>query len=267
MHRKPPYNPPRCLSQAVSASLAACFILGLACKSPLLPSRIQSEPSVRRYATNPLAIQREAPKLRSYSTTDQVLQSADATSLATASPVPTSPVPTSPVPGNPVPAFDNTAIASPAVSSASTFSESASAASIPPSNLAHASQSSTPNIRLVISGVRPARGSVKVAIYTAENEFPNPQNASRRFELAATEATIETSLPFSGRFAVGVYQDINADGDLNRNRFGIPTEPFAFSNNAKGTRGPPSFDQAAVDQSVVVSAGDGAPLTVSIHLP
>ncbi len=120
-----------------------------------------------------------------------------------------------------------------------------------------------PVIRLVITGVRPELGSVKVAVYTAANELPNPASTAQTLELAATQATLEATLTITGRFAIAVYQDINADGELNRNRFGIPLEPFAFSNGALGERGPPTFDQAAV----VASVGDNTTLTVSIKLP
>ncbi len=122
-------------------------------------------------------------------------------------------------------------------------------------------------VKLVIHGVRPGRGAVKVAIYTTAGTFPNPESASQTFELAATNSTIETSLPSLRRFAVGIYQDIDSDGNLNRNRYGIPTEPFGFSNNALGQRGPPSFDQAAVEQPAQTAARDEAPFVVSIKLP
>jgi uncharacterized protein (DUF2141 family) len=119
----------------------------------------------------------------------------------------------------------------------------------------------TPAIRLVIAGVRPERGAIKVAVYNSESSFPNPERATQKFELVAAQTQIETTLRASGRFAVGVFQDINGDGELNRNRLGIPTEPFAFSNNVLGKRGPPSFDQAAIH-----AAGD-SPSTVTINLP
>ena len=121
--------------------------------------------------------------------------------------------------------------------------------------------------RLVISGVRPSRGNVKVAIYTVASSFPNPAGASQTFELASTNPTLETSLPSIRQFAVAVYQDINSDGELNRNRFGIPTEPFAFSNNAMGKRGPPSFEQAVVVQPTEAELGVNEPLVVSVQLP
>ena len=34
------------------------------------------------------------------------------------------------------------------------------------------------------------------------------------------------------------------DGQMNRNPFGMPTEPYAFSNNAVGNMGPADWDRA-----------------------
>ena len=126
---------------------------------------------------------------------------------------------------------------------------------------------SPPTTRLVIAGVRPSRGKLKVAIYTYAGSFPNPASASQTLELSPTNPTVETLLPSMKQFAVAVYQDINSDGELNRNRFGIPTEPFAFSNNAMGKRGPPAFEQAVVVQPTEAGEGGNKPFVVSIQLP
>ena len=40
------------------------------------------------------------------------------------------------------------------------------------------------------------------------------------------------------------YVDLNGDGKMNTNPFGMPTEPFAFSNNAVGNMGPAGWDRA-----------------------
>jgi uncharacterized protein (DUF2141 family) len=125
---------------------------------------------------------------------------------------------------------------------------------------------SQPVVRLVISGVRPGQGSVKVAIFTDANSFPQPTAARQAFDLPATNPTLETTLPPMAQFAIAVYQDINSDGELNRNRLGVPVEPFAFSNNAMGNRGPPSFAQAAVIQPAPNDVGPLA-FIVPIQLP
>ena len=40
------------------------------------------------------------------------------------------------------------------------------------------------------------------------------------------------------------YHDVNGDGTMNTNPFGMPTEPYAFSNNAVGNMGPARWDRA-----------------------
>jgi uncharacterized protein (DUF2141 family) len=44
--------------------------------------------------------------------------------------------------------------------------------------------------------------------------------------------------------AIAVYQDLDSNDVLTKNGLGIPTEPYGFSNNARGTFGPPRFDKA-----------------------
>ena len=47
-----------------------------------------------------------------------------------------------------------------------------------------------------------------------------------------------------GDYALRAFHDVNGDGQMNANPFGMPTEPFAFSNNAVGNMGPASWDRA-----------------------
>ena len=48
-----------------------------------------------------------------------------------------------------------------------------------------------------------------------------------------------------GRYAIKLYHDANANGKLDSNLLGRPTEGYGFSNNA-GRFGPPPFEKAAV---------------------
>lgn len=50
-----------------------------------------------------------------------------------------------------------------------------------------------------------------------------------------------------GVYAFAVYQDLNENGKLDRKKFGIPAEPFAFSNDALGKFGPPKFSEASFE--------------------
>ena len=46
-----------------------------------------------------------------------------------------------------------------------------------------------------------------------------------------------------GKYAFKYFHDENNDEKINTNFMGIPKEGYGFSNNAKGTIGPPSFDK------------------------
>ena len=64
-----------------------------------------------------------------------------------------------------------------------------------------------------------------------------------------------------GRFAVAVFHDENENDELDVNFIGIPKEGYAFSRDARGFAGPPSFDAAAVE----IAEGDG-PLSTTATL-
>lgn len=49
----------------------------------------------------------------------------------------------------------------------------------------------------------------------------------------------------AGKYAVSIVYDEDSDGKLNTGFLGIPSELVGFSNNAKGTFGPPSFHKAS----------------------
>ena len=47
-----------------------------------------------------------------------------------------------------------------------------------------------------------------------------------------------------GNYVVSAFHDANTNGDIDTGLFGIPTEDYGFSNNARGTFGPPDYDDA-----------------------
>ena len=62
-----------------------------------------------------------------------------------------------------------------------------------------------------------------------------------------------------GGYGVTVIHDRNANGKLDSNIVGIPTEPYGASRDARGRMGPPAFEDAAVDVQ-----GDTA-LAIQVH--
>jgi uncharacterized protein (DUF2141 family) len=54
--------------------------------------------------------------------------------------------------------------------------------------------------------------------------------------------TLPVDLP-KGEWAVAITQDLNNNDKIDKNFLGIPTEPYAFSNNVRPTIAAPGFDE------------------------
>lgn len=120
-------------------------------------------------------------------------------------------------------------------------------------------------VPIIIQGVRVGRGPVRVALFTAQDGFPDPQRAIA-FQSLKDEGgrlAIDFTLPRAVPVAVAAYQDLDNNGTLTRGRAGIPVEPFAFSNNASSRRGPPLFSEAAV-QPPVAAGSRMAPIVLNL---
>lgn len=56
------------------------------------------------------------------------------------------------------------------------------------------------------------------------------------------KVTIELKDLPKGKYTIKAFHDLNSDEKLNTGTFGIPKEPYGFSNNARGWMGPPSVE-------------------------
>jgi len=95
-------------------------------------------------------------------------------------------------------------------------------------------------------------GMVMVALFDSAAAFDgrgggdaNPNRAVASTAISASGQVVATfdNLP-AGDYAVKAFHDVNGDGEMNTNPFGMPTEPYAFSNNAVGNMGPARWDSA-----------------------
>jgi uncharacterized protein (DUF2141 family) len=100
------------------------------------------------------------------------------------------------------------------------------------------------SITVVVENVAVAEGKLMLQIMQGESEF-----AGTRDPIAAVMARAQAgemrfslgALP-AGDYAVRVMHDRNGNEELDTNFVGMPTEPWAFSNNATGRFGPPTWE-------------------------
>jgi uncharacterized protein (DUF2141 family) len=109
-----------------------------------------------------------------------------------------------------------------------------------------AAQTST--LTVIVENITVAKGRVHVGIYKDAATFPKKKYAFAGKEVrvsavGSVEVMIADLAP--GRYAVAVFHDTNDNGKLDTNVFGVPIEPYGFSNKAIAKWGNPKFESAA----------------------
>ena len=103
------------------------------------------------------------------------------------------------------------------------------------------------DLTIEVSGITPDRGMVYVAVYDQPYAFPSGrQRVSQSIEPHERHLTVRFNNLPPGQYAAAAFQDFNGNGKLDKNFLGIPKEPYGFSQEARGSMGPPPFAAAAV---------------------
>jgi len=103
-------------------------------------------------------------------------------------------------------------------------------------------------LNVTLEGGKPGEGEFVVGLFDAEDAWL--KDVVREIRVPVSEdGTAEISfeaLP-AGTYAISTYQDRNLNGKIDTNFVGIPKEPYAFSNEARGMFGPAKFKDAAFE--------------------
>lgn len=107
-----------------------------------------------------------------------------------------------------------------------------------------AAQAGDLNIEVSVPSDR--QGAVLVAVFDKADGFPRgtPLRTATAQPVQGKAMLQFTGLP-PGEYAVTAFLDENSNTKLDANLFGLPTELYGFSRNARKLAGPPSFADAA----------------------
>jgi uncharacterized protein (DUF2141 family)/uncharacterized membrane protein len=111
-------------------------------------------------------------------------------------------------------------------------------------------------VTVELSGFRNATGLTRVALVDAR-QFLKSDGHGQSAPIQNGRAIVVFQQVPPGRYAIQAYHDENGNRKLDTGLFGVPKEPYGFSNDARNLLGRPKFDDAAF-----MLTGDG--LTVSI---
>jgi uncharacterized protein (DUF2141 family) len=102
-----------------------------------------------------------------------------------------------------------------------------------------------PSYQLIVKvqGVESQEGQVFVALFDSEQNFLGKSLLGSSKPIDGNTLTFTFSEVKEGTYAISIFHDVNSNKKLDSNFMGIPSEPYGFSNNAKGMFGPPKFEE------------------------
>ena len=98
-------------------------------------------------------------------------------------------------------------------------------------------------LTLIINNLRSTTAPVTIGVYGTDNKFPDPKDQLKEYKFTPNGKQLVAEirdLNF-GTYALAIYQDVNSNGKIDKTIIGIPTEPYAFSNNYRPKVKAPSF--------------------------
>ena len=95
-----------------------------------------------------------------------------------------------------------------------------------------------------IENIKKPEGIIWVGIYNSNNYMIKEQAIVEGYDVTST-GYIRTEIPTLeyGTYAIALFHDVNGNGELDRNKIGIPNEPFAFSKKPKNKFRLPRFEE------------------------
>jgi uncharacterized protein (DUF2141 family) len=110
--------------------------------------------------------------------------------------------------------------------------------------------------RVTVTNGPPGPATLYIALFDSADAFSAGRaTLSQKVEMVEGVAQWVFGGVAPGRYAVKSFADQNGNARLDANLFGMPTERYGFSNNARGRMGPPGFDAAAVELDADRSIG------------
>jgi uncharacterized protein (DUF2141 family) len=103
-------------------------------------------------------------------------------------------------------------------------------------------------IAVEINGLRNAKGAIRCSLFESAAGFPQQPDRAVMRTVAPAIVSGRAFCAFDnvkpGIYAVGYLHDENNNGKMDTNFLGMPSEGYGASNNARGSMGPPKFDNA-----------------------
>ena len=113
--------------------------------------------------------------------------------------------------------------------------------------MSSSSTKGTASITVKITNIESTDGVIEIGLYNNVKKFSKVGETHRMIRIKPKGKVITYKFKYltSGNYAFCIFHDQNDDGKCNKNLLGIPTEPYAFSNNFRPWFSKPKFSDCS----------------------
>lgn len=117
-------------------------------------------------------------------------------------------------------------------------------------------------LTITMTDLKSPTAPIIFSIYVDAGTFLEPKAQLKTYRFVPKGNSIKMKLKGLkfGTYAIAFYQDLNNNGQLDKNPLGIPKEPYAFSNDIRPKLKAPTFndckfDYSATENTIAVKMG------------
>jgi uncharacterized protein (DUF2141 family) len=120
------------------------------------------------------------------------------------------------------------------------------------------------DVTVTIDQIESAQGKVYVTLWGSKETWLDDQKSLQNIGESAAVGSVTFVMHdvAPGRYAIATFHDENANGQMDFNFIGYPTEGYAFSRDIRPFLSAPSFESCAFDVGI-----DDAALTIHMVYP
>ena len=111
-------------------------------------------------------------------------------------------------------------------------------------------------LQITVNNLENIKGKLQVCLTDKKEDFLKQCEYSTAVAVTNNTISLEIANIKTGIYSISLFHDENNNGVLDtKGFFGIPSEPYGFSNNPSTTFGPPSFEKCTflVDRDKQIS--------------
>ena len=99
-------------------------------------------------------------------------------------------------------------------------------------------------LQITVNNLENIKGKLQVCLTDKKEDFLKQCEYSTAVAVTNNTISLEIANIKTGIYSISLFHDENNNGVLDtKGFFGIPSEPYGFSNNPSTTFGPPSFEE------------------------